>query len=655
MSSQNEGSHTRNHVTGSAKNIVQAGHIHGDVHIHQSSSNPIDVALNELANAVRAQWKNEAAQRNLLDPAPLSVLWTATSPVKDHAGNIPGAFVGLSNESRNLADSFRSLPHRRLVVLGEGGAGKTTLAILLLLALLEEVAPDDPIPVLISIASWEPHQEHLHTWLSRKLEEHYPGLLRYGREIAQRIVTERRIMPVLDGLDEITAPRQAAALIALNRSLTSSDPIIITCRTEAYNYAIQAGDVLRAATTVHAQPVSPNSVIDYLRSSTPPNRIRQWYPVFEHIKTWPNSPATLTLTTPLMVSLAKAVYAYSPIPPIELLDTRRFPDRSSIENHLLDSLLPSLYHIHPQPPTPGRRSQNRPYSPVKASTQLTFLARHLYKLNTRDFAWWQLKYATPTFIFGFTAWLLYTITIAVSAIALESVDSTTNFYMLLGSYLTLSIVIWIWCSTHSRKLIPPIRAFSSATRASKRMSTYALKVLMRSFAFTAAMGVVFLISIGPLIRSFDLEDPAKTLGSTTVPALVLVLVGRLLWRGTIKNLWTPLTEMDASTPPRTLKSDRTVNMLILANLIPMLIAYTLWTRSIMAPTVGIPLILGFFLSSSWWNFTVSRFWLALTGRTPLRLMRFLEDAHERGVLRQVGGLYQFRHARLHDHLLNRSN
>jgi hypothetical protein len=37
-------------------------------------------------------------------------------------------------------------------------------------------------------------------------------------------------------------------------------------------------------------------------------------------------------------------------------------------------------------------------------------------------------------------------------------------------------------------------------------------------------------------------------------------------------------------------------------------------------------------------------------RAPARLLRFLEDAHRRGVLRQVGAVYQFRHARLQDHL-----
>ncbi len=37
-------------------------------------------------------------------------------------------------------------------------------------------------------------------------------------------------------------------------------------------------------------------------------------------------------------------------------------------------------------------------------------------------------------------------------------------------------------------------------------------------------------------------------------------------------------------------------------------------------------------------------------RTPVRLMRFLEDARARGILRTIGPVYQFRHAALQDHL-----
>jgi hypothetical protein len=42
--------------------------------------------------------------------------------------------------------------------------------------------------------------------------------------------------------------------------------------------------------------------------------------------------------------------------------------------------------------------------------------------------------------------------------------------------------------------------------------------------------------------------------------------------------------------------------------------------------------------------------LSWRSRLPLRLMSFLEEAHRRGVLRQAGGVYQFRHALLQERL-----
>jgi hypothetical protein len=75
---------------------------------------------------------------------------------------------------------------------------------------------------------------------------------------------------------------------------------------------------------------------------------------------------------------------------------------------------------------------------------------------------------------------------------------------------------------------------------------------------------------------------------------------------------------------------------------------------LLAGTVfGIAVGLAIFLSRAWGSFVLTRAWLALRGKTPLRLMRFLDDAHRRGVLRQAGAVFQFRHASLQDNLANR--
>lgn len=54
--------------------------------------------------------------------------------------------------------------------------------------------------------------------------------------------------------------------------------------------------------------------------------------------------------------------------------------------------------------------------------------------------------------------------------------------------------------------------------------------------------------------------------------------------------------------------------------------------------------------SAWGRLGTARIWLALTGRAPWRLMGFLDEAHRRGVLRQSGAHYEFRHLRLQQSL-----
>jgi hypothetical protein len=54
--------------------------------------------------------------------------------------------------------------------------------------------------------------------------------------------------------------------------------------------------------------------------------------------------------------------------------------------------------------------------------------------------------------------------------------------------------------------------------------------------------------------------------------------------------------------------------------------------------------------SAWATFLRARIRLAQRGELPWALMDFLDDAHRRGVLRQIGAVYQFRHGRLQDHL-----
>jgi hypothetical protein len=56
------------------------------------------------------------------------------------------------------------------------------------------------------------------------------------------------------------------------------------------------------------------------------------------------------------------------------------------------------------------------------------------------------------------------------------------------------------------------------------------------------------------------------------------------------------------------------------------------------------------MATAWAQFSASRCWLALGGQVPWRVLGFLMVCHRKGLLRQSGSVYEFRHALLREYL-----
>ena len=158
-----------------------------------------DMSLAEIADqlaiAVGTQWEAEARVRRLNDPYPLPVSWDAADPaLTDPWDSLlklatrgagwpspppegtwaagPGELAG---EGGELVEVLGRVPTGRLVVLGEPGAGKTMLMVRLVLDLLTRRAPGAPVPILASIASWNPTSLELRGWLAGCTARHRPS------------------------------------------------------------------------------------------------------------------------------------------------------------------------------------------------------------------------------------------------------------------------------------------------------------------------------------------------------------------------------------------------------------------------------------------------------------------------------------------------
>ena len=157
-----------------------------------------------------------------------------------------------------LACWFRRLPRPRLVISGEPGTGKTTLAVLLLLDLIDHLKDEDPVPVLFTLDGWDPDTTDFSSWLACRITEDYPALRAddYGRAVAAALVSQRQVLPILDGLDEIPAPLRTKVIASLNRAMSYDDQLILTTRSAEYAAAGRSS----AASVITPDPLKPAAV-----------------------------------------------------------------------------------------------------------------------------------------------------------------------------------------------------------------------------------------------------------------------------------------------------------------------------------------------------------------------------------------------------------
>lgn len=649
----------------------------------------LDQVADQLADAVGKQWEGAARERGLLWPEPIPVHWRAPSeamvgPVAAAVGStrfspLPGLRPIEAQDiwEGNIGDLhavYGGLGSGRLVVAGAPGSGKTGAAVLLVLAALrlrEQVLEGDrdkvPVPVMFTLHGWAPDTQKVEAWLATQLRQTYPLFTGTGGAVkAAQLVAKGRISVILDGLDEIPERLRPVALEALTHQ--ASFRVVLLTRSAEMASAARSG-LLEGAAVVELQPVGCSQASAYLthvQLDPPPDG---WRELINRIRRYPISPLARALSSPLALTLVRDTYRREDdvrelIAICDGADAVVSSDQNTevIVDHLLDRVLPAAYGRKPGD-TAGH------YSLQKAQVALRHIAARMNRDGTGDLQWWRMASwaaVTPSVIatgviFGasaaFVAWIVAGITTGFAAGASA------------GAAAGLSIGVVA--------LFAAMIATGGKDRPPKRLARIRWRRIigLPSVLGGALVGIGVAIFGDPsLMESGNLKGIHRIGSGGLAVAGVMAGVAAGLVFGLMRGISYPGTDSASPlTPKASWRSDRAFRIVRgLVGGIVVGLAFGLAFALAVGPRFGLTvaliagplygLVFGVVgalvvgpVTSSTWEASLAFVQLAVRWRTPVRLMRFLEDARERGVLRTVGPVYQFRHARLQNRLAEQAS
>lgn len=608
-----------------------------------------------------------------------------------------------SGDLLSVLTYYRSLSPGRMVILGAPGAGKTVLAIELQVLLLEGRERDQaqPIPILISAAAYDTRQ----TW-QQWLAGHLALRFSISKAAAAGLVTGGRILPVVDGLDEMDsagagqATRMGALVAALNVSLQGRQraPAVVTCRRA--EYATLEQGIVRA-THVEMVPLDGCEAAGHLREQfLDEEEEHRWAPVLAALDTDPAGPAAVLLATPWRLTLALAAFrtAGEPVTLLAALPgTAEAPDAAvaAVDHQLLGQYIANAVRLHDKA---GR------YQPGDVRRWLTALSSGLTRQASRGGSSTDIEPATW---WAPTAGRVAALAHGAPALMLGGAALT----LVLADRLTLG---WAVALTDTAAALIPIALGTMAARSPvpKRLRVRQLATLrglrriVRGLAFGLGLGL-FLGLVAGLSDYFSLVDVENAYGAsvsglpdpgaTLLEALILGL-GIGLAFGVVAGLAAGLSD---ATPrgvgPRDIiRAERSYLVTLVSVLMPVLgLAFGvvagviqgysqagrtgLWPASwaefwfgfwssvsgfwaLGGITAGLVFGLWFWVagvgsrgSSAWTRYHIAVAINWLRGRAPLRFGAFLDWAHDAGLLRVSGVAYQFRHRQLQEWLASSVN
>ncbi|PSB15792.1 NACHT domain-containing protein [Phormidesmis priestleyi ULC007] len=548
----------------------------------------------------------------------------------------------------------------KLLILGKPGAGKTTTLLELAQSLVKKALddPSAPMPILLNLSSWKDPRLSLKDWTIVELTT--KGI---GSKISAKWLEDQKLLPLLDGLDEVRSDLQPACVRAINQFLTGEgkpEAIVVCSRREEYELYPQKLDLNGA---IYLQELSDAQIEQYLSEV---NRLNLWQVLGA------DAELRSLVRQPLLLSITLVAYREELAERWQALRSTQerldFLLDAYVEKMLHRSINSRMYNIEKEPPA----KQTRRW--------LVNLARQLQSESESEFLIermqpaWLIKNRQQCFyrlVFSLISGLISAIVFGLIGAIVFGSMSRASLLDLLVIGLILGSVSGLISGLKNINTVEKLQiCFTQAAikRATRNISSYLIDGMRIGLIFGLSFGLISMLSA---VLSGALSGP---LLKVLFFALIVVLIAGLSF-GMIAALVEMLIrvlidslQVDVESRIRPNRPNqgisRSINNVALCVALAVVIAAFIQTlllqtyKSSITELNNIALLLQILV---WFSFQwiggqacIQHFSLRLvlfrSHAIPWNFARFLNYATERMFLQRVGGRYRFVHKLLQEHL-----
>ena len=624
----------------------------------EESPEAIKAQVSQLHSELRSQVQSRSyGARSRLIAAPLKKLELDITPrvgwVRDPRLTEPEP---LSKKNADIVAAFTS-SKKRLLIVGEPGAGKTTAAYALI-EHLDETEGDERVPLLVNLSAWRA-QESFEAFLVDYLVSQVGYQVRQPA-VASQFVQSRRYALILDGLDEIPTGLRgqfSERLDELVYKLPSEVAVIVTCRTQEYEELFDAHSAgLGLVQAVEILPLTSQQLdsafIELAKFD------KDWEAFLSQRHLTGRQRARDLLSNPLFLNLAVA----GRLRPGELLDCDEEQElRDLVLKRYLDRVL----------------AEQSEHEPKDVRRYLTWIAWFLngaevspFGLKTTDSTVFDLTNLTPSdlptryrlfeaLVGGLGGILVFGLIYGLGLGLVYGLAEVLLYGLLVGLVMGL-VAGWpfrpsavsdhltlVWPSTRQQLLDFLGRAAQGLVRG-----------LFVGLLVGLVLGMIVVLGLGLGLGVFS------GLGEVPVFVLVFVLVYGLVV-GVAEGLVKPRSVLITyrSTPKEAISRSLTAALIWLLPglVVGLLVWVVLWlvfglaTNVLVFGVFGLLLGMSMALRHGGWFVLLQKIAhrrLARAGNLPPRPADFLEWGLGRQIFRRVGGGVRFRHNLIQQHLAN---